>query len=404
MIRKRIIAYYGAFITDCAKERRNLPVLNHAASKRMLRVAQGLTREDRRCVILSPCLAPKIATTWRELDSFSQRVGGVAVLFIAQWGVRFLGYILTPITAIMAAVQLNKRHNIEIVVQYNYQPDAFIFSLWCKCVYRAKVILDLEDVSIPRLSDWSKGSEVRPLNEIWTSIIMKWSIGLADLVFAPSRKLGCVVKNKTKFLPVTGCQTVATQLDSATINRKKNCINILMSGGIKFENGIEVLADGVKLADSRGPQSRLSIKVCGPGKYEWLKDRLRDLENITVEYLGFLSNEEFDMIYRDIDICLALQKPEGRYGQFKAPSKGYEALCSGKALVVSEVGDFDLLPDETCFKLKPYSAERFSEILCSLTVDSVYARRLEALKYARQNFQSKLVGQTIIDKLSTLTR
>lgn len=402
MIRKRIIAYYGAFITDCAKERRNLPVLNHAASKRMLRIAQGLTRNSRRCVILSPCLAPRIATTWRKQESFSERVGGVAVLFIAQWGVRVLGYMLTPITAIMAAVHLNKRHKIETVVQYNYQPDAFIFSLWCKCVYRAKVILDLEDVSIPRLSDWKRNSEVRPLNEIWTSVLMKCSIGIADLVFAPSRKLGCVVNNKSKFMPVTGCQTVTAQLDSSYNNGKKNCINILMSGGIKFENGIEVLADGVNLAASRGTISRLSIKVCGPGKYEWLKDRLRDLENIKVEYLGFLSNEEFEKIYRDIDICLALQKPEGRYGQFKAPSKGYEALCSGKALVVSDVGDFDLLPDDICFKLKPYTAERLADILCSLTEDCVYARRLNALEYARENFQSKLVGQKIIDKLTGL--
>ena len=404
MMRKGIIAYYGAFITDRAKERRNLPVLNHAASKRMLRIAQGLTRKNRRCVILSPCLAPKIATTWREQESFSERVGNIAVLFIAQLGVRFIGYMLTPITAIMAAVRLNRRHKIETVVQYNYQPDAFIFSLWCKCVYRAKVILDLEDVSIPRLSDWRKDSEVRPLNEIWTSVLMKWSIGMADLVFAPSRKLGCVVKNQSKFMSVTGCQCVMSYSDNANSNDKKNCINILMSGGIKFENGIEVLADGVKLADSRGTSTKLSIKVCGPGKYDWLKDRLNDLKNISVEYLGFLSNEGFEKIYTDIDMCLALQKPEGRYGQFKAPSKGYEALCSGKALVVSDVGDFDLLPDEICFKLKPYSAERFAEILCALTEDIVYAKRGKALEYARQNFQCEIVGQRIMDRLCELTK
>ena len=144
--------------------------------------------------------------------------------------------------------------------------------------------------------------------------------------------------------------------------------------------------------------------MCGSGKYEWLRERIGQLSQIKVCYRGFLSFSEFDALYKTVDICLALQQPNGRYGQFKAPSKGYEALCSGKALIVSDVGDFDDLPEDVCYKLKPYTAVRLAEIMSGLTLKEVSSKKINALVYSRDNFESSIVGQRILTKLKELTQ
>lgn len=395
MKRRELIVYYGAFITDRIRHVRELPVLNHAASKRMLRVAQGLTTADRKCVIVSSGLAPRIKSTWKKLITRIEHVDGIPVLTVAQFGVKFLGYFLTPITAVSAAISLNRKRKLAVVVQYNYYPDAFFFSLWCKLIYRSKVILDLEDVAVPRFSDWKRDSESRPVVEIWSWIFMKMSIWMADLVFSPSRKLGVVVPAH-KFTVVSGCQKVAESISRRTGAEE---INVLLSGGIKFENGLDVFAEALNVADEFVPNVKLNVIVCGPGKYEWLKERLKPLRFINLKTLGFLSNSEFEKIYSNIDVCLALQNPTGRYSSFKAPSKGYEALCSGKALIVGDVGDFDQLPDSVCFHLRPYSGRRLGEILAGLTTEYVESIRQNALEYSKLNFDSSIVGRKLIERV-----
>ena len=394
MCKRDFCIFYGAAITDRAFRERCLPISNPATTKRMVRIASALRAAGERCAILSPAIMPRIPTTKKRLLPIAQCVSGVPVLSISQLGIRIVGYMLTPFTAIASVMRLAKRRRIKTVVQYCYFPDAFLFSLWCKIAYRSKVILDLEDICRPRLSDWRRGSETRPVLQLWGAVLMRFSIWLADIVIVPTKKFATVVSSR-KCCVVTGCQKVlSAQLNAGCYDK----LTLLYSGGITAENGIEVLMEALRMLD--GSPQKFVIKICGAGaKHDWVKQQIKSLRNIKVDVLGFLDNESFESLYSTVDICFALQNPNGRHGFFKTPSKGYEALCSGKALIVSDIGDFHELPDDVCFHVRPYSAETLAGILAGLTLEDVFRRRIKALEYAKRNFDVAVVGAKIKERL-----
>ena len=387
--------YYGAAITSRAKRERSLPLINPATTNRMLRIAAAFNAAGMHCAILSPAIMPRISGGGGWMCSIAQRVSGVPILSIRQLRRKYIGYLLTPFTAIAAAVVLARRRKIKTIVQYCYFPDAFLFSLWCKIAYGSKVVLDLEDICRPRLADWKPGSETRPVLQLWGWCLMKLSVWLADMVIMPTAKFSPVVPEK-KRLVISGCQNVSP--DDA-IKPSDGEIRLLFSGGITEENGIVLLFDALKRLD--GQERNFNVSVCGMGcRKEWAEDRAKELVNIDATVLGFLDSDAFVSLYKETDACFAIQNPYGRHGQFKTPSKGYEALCSGKLLIVSDIGDFGELPDKVCYHLRPYSAETLAEILESLTQDVVNAKRRAALEYARQNFDVRVIGEMLKKRLS----
>lgn len=389
-----VCLYYGAAITDRAKRERNLPLINPATTNRMLRIASAFMAAGEQCAILSPAIMPRIPTTMARLPRIAQRVSGVPVLSISQLGVRFAGYMLSPFTALASAVRLAKRRRIKTVVQYCYFPDAFIFSLWCKIAYGSKVVLDLEDICQPRIADWKRGSETRPLLQLWGWVLMKLSIRLANVVIMPTKKFSSVVPER-KRLVVSGCQKVVEDVRSKLQGGK---MHFLYSGGITEENGIVLLMDALKILDDQ--KRNFQVSICGMGaRKDWARQKAGELRNVEVEVLGFLGNEDFNNLYKKIDICFALQKPTGRHGQFKTPSKGYEAMCSGKALVVSDIGDFGELPDTVCYHVRPYAAKKLAEILGGLTREGLANTAKAALEYSKANFDSSIVGRRIVSYL-----
>lgn len=228
---------------------------------------------------------------------------------------------------------------------------------------------------------------------------MRFSIWLADIVIVPTKKFATVVPSR-KCCVVTGCQKVLpSQLDAGRHDK----LTLLYSGGITVENGIEVLMEALRMLDDS--QRKFTVKICGAGpKRDWVEQQTKSLRNIEVEVLGFLDNESFESLYSTVDICFALQNPNGRHGFFKTPSKGYEALCSGKALIVSDIGDFHELPDDVCFHVRPYSAETLAGILAGLTQEDVLTRRINALEHAKRNFDVAVVGERIKERLCALVR
>lgn len=387
--------YYGAAITSRAKRERSLPLINPATTNRMMRIAAAFNAAGEHCAILSPAIMPRISGGGGWMRPVAQRVAGVPILSIRQLRRRYIGYLLTPFTAIAAAVRLVRRRKIKTVVQYCYFPDAFLFSLWCKIAYGSNVVLDLEDICRPRLADWKRGSETRPVLQLWGWCLMKLSVWLADTVIMPTAKFSSVVPEK-KRLVISGCQDVVPE---DAVRPNDGAIRLLFSGGITEENGIVLLFDALKRLD--GQKRNFKVSVCGMGcRKEWAEDRAKELVNIEATVLGFLDSDVFASLYMETDACFAIQNPYGRHGQFKTPSKGYEALCSGKLLIVSDIGDFGELPDKICCHLRPYRVETLAAILESLTQDVMNAKRRAALEYARQNFDVGVIGEKLRERLA----
>lgn len=397
-IKKSCTLYYSATITNRVWTERKLALLNPATTKRTLRLAEAFQFRKKCCFVVSPGILPRTGGDGRWFKHEAERIGCVPVITLSQWAVKYVGYLLTPLTAIAAARRIARKRRIDTVVQYCYFPDAVIFSLWCKLAYGSRIILDLEDICEPRLQDWRQGSETKPFLQLWGWGLMKLSVFVASRVIILSHKFADVVPPQ-KIILMPGCQRVNPLCIEL---RKDDKVNVLMSGGITYENGMGILADALRLFNK--PARNFRLWICGSGKVDWLAEKVRDLSNIEVKVFGFLDNDAFSEMYRQVDVCLALQNPNGRHARFKSPSKGFEAICSGKALIVSDIGDFGLLPNSVCFHLRPYTADKLADILSSLNVDEVNNMRRCAVKYAKAHYDIPVVRRYLAERLGEVAK
>jgi hypothetical protein len=398
--KKDCVIYYGPAITDKVWRERELPTINAPGSNRMMRLAPALQRGERRCFLVSPGIFPNILSKRGLFKPVLERHGGVCVFTVAQLRKRWLGFLLAPITAIRAAKRISQRHRIVEVVHYNFTPDGIMLSLWCKLMYRSKIVVDLEDINIPRWSDLLSAKRTRPIHQIAYWMARKISVFFSDAVIVPTRRFQAVIPRRKQVLIVSGCQPVKTTIETQsdnTLSISGKPIQMLLSGGTNPEYGATVIAEAVEEMARKQliPKERLELIVSGKDRDDWLRNRLSQYNVIDMRFTGFLKTEAFRSMYKDVDLCFALMNPQGREGQFKTPSKGYEAICSGKALIVSDVGDFDLLPDTVCIHLKEYNGSTLARILSSLTWEKVENLKINAQKYAADNFDTAIVRENI---------
>lgn len=394
MKKEDAIVYSGLFVTEQTHNKRSLPGWNVAATKRMFRLVYAFKRNGIKCFMASPGIMPRIKGHGQRLKPIIERRNGVVAVSLGQLALPWIGYLLSPLSYVLFAIRLARRHKIRTVVQYCYYPGEIILSLWCKIFYGSRIILDCEDISVPSFKDWKKGSETRPVQQIWGYLLLKFSVLISSKVIILSRKFNDIIPTK-KSIVISGCQKV----DDLTLGEsdEKAEICILYSGRVSKENGADIFADSIIRLDNMKTASPLHFLVCGSGLIEEMKKKLSGIKNIKVDFLGFLGNNEFDAMYNGVDVCLALQNPTGRHGRYKVPSKAYEAICSGKVLLAGDMGDFADIPDNVCLHLRPYTAEKLAEIFCSLSVEDVIPMRKAALDYGRQNFDVSVVREMLMD-------
>lgn len=382
--KKDCVLYYGVAITDKVQRLRRLATINVPGTNRMYRLAEALRRDDRKCIVVSPGIFPRIKNQWKVIPSVIERRGKVIVLTLAQVGVCWLGFILAPISAVMGAIRIAKEYNIKQIVHYNFTPDGILVALWCRLFYHSKSVVDLEDINIPRLSDWTNRQKTKPIHQLAYWLAMRISVSLSRHVIVPTRRFCKMLPKNKKYVVVSGCQSV---LDcSSSVSQDRDSIHMLMSGGTNPDYGARIIADALDIVEKTGTTCELELFVCGKDREDWFAKRTGYLKRVKVHHLGFLATEDFKDMYRNIDLCFALMDPNGREGDYKTPSKGYEAMCSGKALIVSNVGDFDLLPKNVCFYLPEYTAESLAKLLSSLTKADVVSCRRAGFEYAKENF------------------
>lgn len=390
--------YFGPLVTSKVQLKRRLPYGNPACTNRMSRLMEAFEGINDKRLIIAPGISLRAAGRASSFKKHIERLQHCIVYTLRQCPVKFIGQLLSPIYAAVSVAGFAKRRNISTFVQYCYFPDAVFTAIICKFLLGSKIVLDLEDICVPHISDWKAGSETKPFLQLWGWVLMRISIWVADLVIMPSKKFGRFIPAH-KQLVVSGCQNVVGTLD---VKDTESPLQLLFCGGITIENGACLLLEALQSLDDK-PRPFV-VHICGMCDLEWFKRGVAKLKYIDVRMHGYLNNEDFAYLYSVIDACLALQNPSGRQGLYKTPSKGYEALCSGKALIVSDIGDFADIPSSVCYHVRPYTPDALSGIMAGLTYKNVLDSRRRALQYARDNFDSRLVGKRISARLKDIRR
>jgi glycosyltransferase involved in cell wall biosynthesis/predicted metal-dependent phosphoesterase TrpH len=162
-------------------------------------------------------------------------------------------------------------------------------------------------------------------------------------------------------------------------------INVLYSGRITREKGVELLADAFLLARERNPLLRLVLAGGGP-EQERLGERLG--EHAT--FLGWLSGPELARAYASADIFL-FPSATDTFGQVIL-----EAQASGLPVIaLAEGGPLSLIEDRVTGLLCQASAPALAGALLELSCSGILRERLSraALATVRQRTWERALGR-----------
>lgn len=391
-----MIVIIGNYIDERVRVERRLPAPNPAGSNRMMRLGMALRSVGEEVLILSPGSAMRMR--WAGRFFHAARIyqeDRIPILYCHAVGLPVLGMLWEQLSLFFHLWRLSRKKKLTGLIVYCYYPSSVVAALFARFFLKLDIVEDLEDICEPHLSDWNYKSEARPVQQIVGWLAMKVMILLSNAIIIPAKKFQYFVGKNKRSEIVTGCMEIKDRIASA--KRTKNKINVLFAGALEVGQGIELLVKTFhELQRHPDTAERYRFDLCGYGSQEkWLKVQIEKIKNVEIKLHGFVSNEKYEELLTNSDVCLVLQNPSGRFASHKTPSKGYEFMGNGKAVIVSNIGDFAELPDTIRILLEPYSGVHLATLLGELDIGSIQCIANAAHDYALNHWSLSTVGGKI---------
>lgn len=393
--RRGRLLYLGSFLDEAIVAERGLRSHNAAGSNRMARIAQALRTTGFRPILLSP------ATSLRALRKGGpwlhparvRRQGGVAVVYAPALNMIGLNMLTAPLFQLAVMRRILMRPVAGSIV-YNFSPGLVLLTAWLAAMSRARIVNNVEDIYAPRLSDWTGRTEARPIQQLIYWLCMHLIARMADAYLVPTRRFLRYLPKKRTVEVVTGCIAIPSEQECAA----PPPLHVLYAGKVEREHGIVQFVEALEMLDRVPTAAILRVDICGAGPMTgWVAKRLGRLAVLSATQHGFVTSVEYETLLSKAHICVALQDPRGRNADFKTPSKIYEFLGHGKAVIATQVGDIGEIPEQALIVLKGLCAEEIAEHLNRLTnqTDQVATLQAKAREHATEAFSYETVGQTL---------
>ena len=389
------------FLNNISSERiqkkRALPCFNAAGWNRSIRVANAMASQKKTVLVSSGCVA-RIGFSFRLFHRGAvERHGHVIVAYGWCIAVPYLCALFEPVAMLQVMRRLNRRKKIEGLLVYNYHPVKLAACLICRLWYKVPLVLELEDISqvfLPRRRR-AQRQHVRWFHQAVTAMCLKVMTRIVGGYIVPTRRFLLSVP-KRPHLVVSGCMPVL-RMPPCGGRAMGEQITLLFSGQFAKEHGLDLFLEALAALDQVEGSERFAVAFCGGAEQQASKVRehLQSLQRVTVDVHGFLPHAGFRQVFAKADVCLALQDPCGYAAMSQVPSKLYEAMASGKAVICSDVGDFAELPPDTVYLLKDYRVEALTDLLLNLSSAKIRQTQQAAYQYASRHWDDVEVGRNI---------
>ncbi len=392
------VIYIGGFIDEAIKAERGLRTLNAACSNRMDRISQALRAGGYRPVILSPAasLRMKSSGVFFHPARLRSRKSAPALFapVIGLFGLNVLSSFMFQFLCLRVLLKSNK---VRGVVIYNFNPSLVLLCAYLRWFWRLPVLNNVEDVSVPSLKDWHPRTEARPVQQIIFSICMKLIARMAGAYIVPSRRFLNYLPGNKPSAVISGCIAAAGANPGVPL---KGCesLHVLFAGKIEREHGVVEFIQALQQLDAMKNPPSLRASISGEGHMaDWVRQEVKALRNIKATFHGFVSSSDYARLLKDSHVCVALQNPAGRYADFKTPSKVYEFLGHGKAVISTVVGDIGELPGSAILLIDKLDSSALAERLLWLCAapERTASLQLEAHHLAEREFSYAAVGAVL---------
>jgi len=362
----------------------------------MTRLSYALRDAGYRPIVLSPATSLRAVRAGGPIlyPGRVRRHGGMMVIYAPALNVIGLNMLTTLFFQISLVVRLMRRPLAGGIV-YNFSPSLLFLTAWLTLKPNLRVVNNIEDVSIPALSDWSRRTEARPVQQLVFWVCMNLIARMSDAYIVPTQRFLSYLPRKRSVEVVTGCIEIPPTRRTAP---KAPPLRVLYVGKVESEHGIVQFVEALIALDATPAANRIQVDISGAGSMSgWVTERLREIETMRVTQHGFVSTTTYRTLLNDAHVCVALQDPLGRYANFKTPSKIYEFLGYGKAVIATDVGDIRNLPEDILIVLDRLDAD---QIATHLTQMSESPSRVDFLQknarhHAINNFSYGQVGQRL---------
>lgn len=392
------VIYIGGFVDEAILAERGLRTLNAACSNRMDRISQALRAGGYRPVILSPAasLRMKSAGVFFHPARLRRRKS-VPAIFAPVLNLFGLNVLSSFVFQFLCLRTLLRSHKVCGVVIYNFNPSLVLLCAYLRWVWRLPVLNNIEDVSVPSLKDWNPRTEARPVQQIIFAICMKLIARMSDAYIVPTRRFLAYLPVNKPAAVVTGCIAATGAKPGAPM---KGCesLHVLFAGKIEREHGIVEFIRALQQLDAMKNPPSLRASISGEGHMAgWVRQEVKALRNIKATFHGFVSSSDYAKLLNDSHVCVALQNPEGRYADFKTPSKVYEFLGHGKAVISTVVGDIGELPSSAILLIEKLESRALAERLLWLCAapERPASLQFEARHLAEKKFSYAAVGAVL---------
>jgi glycosyltransferase involved in cell wall biosynthesis len=393
-----ISVFIGNYLDGNIQIERGLLAPNPAGSNRMWRLSRAIQTMGFSSYIISPACSARIKFNTKIIHPTRiTRKSGVVIIYAPALAIPYFSILFEFFSMTWVFLRLSFLRKVRITMLYCYYPSTIIVGIIAK-IQKIKIIEDLEDIVTPKLSDWFHKPLMFSLQQTIGGFLMKISLWLSDLVIIPSSKFKFKTIENKNYLVIDGCIDVVGDIQTSFEDEK---ITVLLAGMLDEEQGIGLYLRTLEIINKNEELAkRFKFNISGLSlNEEELKTHLSTFINLDLTYYGFVSSAEFDNILKKANVCLVLQNPSGRNAQQKTPSKGYEYMASGKAVIVTPIGDYVMLPEDTCFLLNDYTPENIIAILNELNNNTIIEVGSAAKQFAKENWGFENVGRRIIKSL-----
>lgn len=388
--------YLAGFLDEAIVAERGLPSLNAAGSNRVSRLSGALRRVGARPIVVSPATSMRAYSAGGPFinNGRVKRESGFVVIYPPSINIPIIGDLCAVFFLISTLIRV-MRHPVQGCMVYNFSPAFAMATLWLRFVYRLKIISNIEDVSVSRLSDWLPSATARPIQQLIFAFCMRVISMAAAGHVVPTRRFLPYLSRKP-YSVVSGCLETSDFRSSPQTGSR---VKLLYAGKVELEHGISTFLRALELLEASDYYDHIQVDITGSGlAASIVEQRLLKLTKLKVNFHGFVSVEAYSDLLRDADICVALQDPNGRFADLKTPSKLYEFMGAGKAVIATLVGDIGDLPRDTLIVLDSLCHDELAAQLLSLISERHRLTELQnkAQEYASHYFGYDRVGASLM--------
>lgn len=326
--------------------------LSLAGQRKMRSVLTALEISGCKTDVLSP-LPVKPAKSFLRGRFFFDEIRGVSIWvppLIGRWVPKKLCQLFVIFSALIHALKIAKNNRYDLVIFYNYAPDAFIPACMLKIVYDIPIVIEAEedlkyDPNLPLiLRAFSMIASRIPVLDgaicvnqmVCDRIGSKYSVILPGLAGSDEQ-----TERRLLSMPVS-------TLSGPDVSEPV----ILFSGRLDHARGIDLFLDASLEFDNLGGQA--SFLICGWGNDSQIRkvrmkvDKIASrLKRVKLSFFGTLTYDRYFDLLASATIVVNLLSAKDDFSAYSFPSKLTEYLAAGKVVLSTNNPGISILPNKS---------------------------------------------------------